>query len=118
MFSIKILVNYAYEWTFELSGISLYWIASFPKSSAIPFCQVSSLEIERICSAVDENILETAAVGVPPAGGGPEKLVIAVVFKDSDNLEHKLVNLMISFNTALQRKLNPLFKVYLRPERL
>lgn len=73
--------------------------------------KVSSLEIERICNAVDENILETAAVGVPPAGGGPEKLVIALVFKDSDNLEHKLVNLMISFNTALQRKLNPLFKV-------
>ncbi|KAM3344573.1 putative acyl-activating enzyme 17, peroxisomal isoform X4 [Capsicum galapagoense] len=73
--------------------------------------KVSSLEIERICNAVDENILETAAVGVPPAGGGPEKLVIAVVFKDSDNLEQNLVNLMMSFNTALQRKLNPLFKV-------
>ncbi|MCD7451561.1 putative acyl-activating enzyme 17, peroxisomal [Datura stramonium] len=73
--------------------------------------KVSSLEIERICSAVDENILETAAVGVPPTGGGPEKLVIAVVFKDSDNLEHNLVNLMISFNTALQKNLNPLFKV-------
>ncbi|CAN4115455.1 unnamed protein product [Withania somnifera] len=73
--------------------------------------KVSSLEIERICNSVDENILETAAVGVPPAGGGPEKLVIAVVFKDLDNLEHNLVNLMISFNTALRRKLNPLFKV-------
>lgn len=73
--------------------------------------KVSSLEIERICNSVDENILETAAVGVPPAGGGPEKLVIAVVFKDSDNLEHNLVNWMISFNSALQRKLNPLFKV-------
>ncbi|XP_015061228.1 probable acyl-activating enzyme 17, peroxisomal [Solanum pennellii] len=73
--------------------------------------KVSSLEIERICNVVDENILETAAVGVPPAAGGPEKLVIAVVFKDSDNLEQKLVNLLISFNTALQRKLNPLFKV-------
>ncbi|KAJ8540511.1 hypothetical protein K7X08_032498 [Anisodus acutangulus] len=73
--------------------------------------KVSSLEIERICNAVDENILETAAVGVPPAGGGPEKLVIAVVFKDSDNLVYNLDNLMSSFNTALQRKLNPLFKV-------
>ncbi|XP_016450829.2 hexanoyl-CoA synthase isoform X1 [Nicotiana tabacum] len=73
--------------------------------------KVSSLEIERICNAADENILETAAVGVPPTGGGPEKLVIAVVFKDSDNLERNLDKLMISFNTALQRKLNPLFKV-------
>lgn len=72
---------------------------------------MSSLEIERICNAADENILETAAVGVPPTGGGPEKLVIAVVFKDSDNLERNLDKLMISFNTALQRKLNPLFKV-------
>lgn len=76
--------------------------------------KVSSVEIERICNSVDSNILETAAVGVPPPGGGPERLVIAVVFKDSDNnppLE-VLGSLASSFNLALQRKLNPLFKVY------
>ncbi|KAJ8536358.1 hypothetical protein K7X08_034759 [Anisodus acutangulus] len=44
--------------------------------------KVSSVEIEKVCNAVDESILETAAVAVPPPGGGPDKLVIAVVFKD------------------------------------
>lgn len=74
-------------------------------------CQVSSLEIERICNVVDDDILETAAIGVPPAGGGPEKLIIVVVFKDANESNHNLNKLMISFNSALQKKLNPLFKV-------
>nr|GMD34034.1 probable acyl-activating enzyme 17, peroxisomal [Ipomoea batatas] len=73
--------------------------------------KVSSLEIERICNAVDDDILETAAIGVPPAGGGPEKLVIVVVFKDANEPNHSLNKLMIAFNSALQKKLNPLFKV-------
>ncbi|KAL2479106.1 putative acyl-activating enzyme 17 [Forsythia ovata] len=73
--------------------------------------KVSSVEIERICNAVDTNILETAAVGVPPPNGGPERLVIAVVFKNSDESPHDLRNLAASFNSALQKKLNPLFKV-------
>ncbi|XP_031104945.1 probable acyl-activating enzyme 17, peroxisomal [Ipomoea triloba] len=73
--------------------------------------KVSSLEIERICNAVDDNILETAAIGVPPVGGGPEKLVIVVVFKDSDKSKQNLGALMTSFNSSLQKKLNPLFKV-------
>ncbi|KAJ6411507.1 hypothetical protein OIU84_008142 [Salix udensis] len=42
--------------------------------------KVSSVEIERICNAVDSNVLETAAIGVPP----PQ---------------------------AVQKKLNPLFRV-------
>lgn len=73
--------------------------------------KVSSVEIERICNAVDNNILETAAVGVPPQGGGPERLVIAVVFKDSSESATDLNKLRTAFNSALQNKLNPLFKV-------
>ncbi|KAK7411277.1 hypothetical protein VNO78_02710 [Psophocarpus tetragonolobus] len=73
--------------------------------------KVSSVEIERICNAVDSNILETAAIGVPPSGGGPELLTIAVVFKDPDSTKQDLQQLRISFNSALQRKLNPLFRV-------
>ncbi|KAL0381334.1 UNVERIFIED_CONTAM: putative acyl-activating enzyme 17, peroxisomal [Sesamum angustifolium] len=72
---------------------------------------VSSVEIERICNSVDAGVLETAAVGVPPAGGGPERLVIAVVFKNPDKPITDLSNLSASFNSALQKKLNPLFKV-------
>ncbi|XP_051115789.1 probable acyl-activating enzyme 17, peroxisomal [Andrographis paniculata] len=73
--------------------------------------KVSSVEIERICNSVDSTILETAAVGVPPAGGGPEKLAIVVVFKDPDEAATDTSNLAASFNSALQKKLNPLFRV-------
>lgn len=69
------------------------------------------MEIERVCNAVNTGILETAAVGVPPPGGGPERLVIAVVFKDPDKPLLDLSDLAASLNSALQKKLNPLFKV-------
>ncbi|KAL3824700.1 hypothetical protein ACJIZ3_020729 [Penstemon smallii] len=71
--------------------------------------KVSSVEIERICNAVDSNIVESAAVGVPPVGGGPELLFVAVVLRDPNNT--LLDTLAASFNSALQKKLNPLFKV-------
>ncbi|XP_061337052.1 probable acyl-activating enzyme 17, peroxisomal isoform X1 [Gastrolobium bilobum] len=73
--------------------------------------KVSSVEIERICNGVDSNILETAAIGVPRSGGGPELLVLAVVFKNSSSTTEDLHQLRMSFNSALQKKLNPLFKV-------
>ncbi|KMS97433.1 hypothetical protein BVRB_5g127130 [Beta vulgaris subsp. vulgaris] len=73
--------------------------------------KVSSVEIERICNRVDNSILETAAVGVPPLGGGPEQLVIAVVFKDASESISDLNQLKMSFNSALQKQLNPLFRV-------
>ncbi|KAI5562352.1 hypothetical protein POPTR_015G056000v4 [Populus trichocarpa] len=73
--------------------------------------KVSSVEIERVCNAVDSNVLETAAVGVPPPQGGPEQLVIAVVFKDSDESTVDLDKLRISYNSAVQKKLNPLFRI-------
>ncbi|KAK8560064.1 hypothetical protein V6N13_061319 [Hibiscus sabdariffa] len=73
--------------------------------------KVSSVEIERICNAADTSVVETAAIGVPPAGGGPERLVIAVVFKDPHNSKTDLDRLRTSFNSAVQKKLNPLFKV-------
>ena len=74
--------------------------------------QVSSVELERICNAVDSSILETAAIGVPPLQGGPERLVIAVVFKNANNSTPDLEELKKSFNSAVQKKLNPLFRVF------
>ncbi|EYU38156.1 hypothetical protein ABFS82_04G140800 [Erythranthe guttata] len=74
--------------------------------------KVSSIEIERICNMVSSDIVETAAVAVPPPGGGPERLVVAVVLKDVDRKPLlEMSNLAASFNSALQKKLNPLFKV-------
>ncbi|KAE8125011.1 hypothetical protein FH972_019849 [Carpinus fangiana] len=80
-------------------------------TNSLGFGQVSSVEIERICNGVDKNVVETAAIGVPSPGGGPEQLVIAVVLKDLGNTKADLNQLKISFNSAVQKKLNPLFRV-------
>lgn len=73
--------------------------------------KVSSVEIEQVCNKVDDSILETAAIGVTPVGGGPERLVIVVVFKDANGPKPELNKLKSSLNSALQKNLNPLFKV-------
>ncbi|GER46009.1 acetyl-coenzyme A synthetase [Striga asiatica] len=74
--------------------------------------KVSSVEIERVCNSAVAGVLETAAVGMSPPGGGPQRLVVAVVFKDTtDQQSLDLSDLVASFNSALQKKLNPLFKV-------
>ncbi|KAJ0614938.1 putative acetate--CoA ligase [Helianthus annuus] len=73
--------------------------------------KVSSVEIERVCNSVDDRILETAAIGLTPAGGGPERLVIVVVYKDANDSTPELNSLKQSLNKALQKNLNPLFKV-------
>lgn len=82
-----------------------HFLIEFPDSF-----QVSSIEIERICNRVHEAILETAAIGVPPVGGGPEQLTIAVVLKDQSSQIEDLNQLKLACNMAL-KKLNPLFKV-------
>ncbi|KAI5081101.1 hypothetical protein GOP47_0004284 [Adiantum capillus-veneris] len=72
--------------------------------------KVSSVEIERICNIAHPSVLETAAIGVPEAGGGPEQLLIVVVLKESsDAVSNEL--LKQKFNATIQQKLNPLFKV-------
>ncbi|CAN8264901.1 unnamed protein product [Cochlearia groenlandica] len=73
--------------------------------------KVGSIEIERVCNTVDDSILETAAIGVPPPSGGPEQLVIAVVFKSRELPNGDMSHLKKSFNSEIQKKLNPLFKV-------
>ena len=80
--------------------------------------QVSSVEIERICNSVDESILETAAIGVPSHGGGPEQLTIAIVFKNQSGSTPDLNKLKLCFNSSLQKNLNPLFKVGFLPRSL
>ncbi|GAB2209565.1 hypothetical protein Droror1_Dr00026784 [Drosera rotundifolia] len=73
--------------------------------------KVSSVEIERICNQMDANVLETAAIGVPPAEGGPEQLVITVVLRDENGPAIDLNILKTSFSKAIQEQLNPLFRV-------
>lgn len=108
--------------TMNLGGIkvcnALWKYATTHCNASIPdphmqfhdYFQVSSIEIERICNRVHDTILETAAIGVPPVGGGPEQLTIAVVLKDQSSQVEDLNQLKLAFNAAL-KKLNPLFKV-------
>ncbi|KAK4258234.1 hypothetical protein QN277_007706 [Acacia crassicarpa] len=73
--------------------------------------KTSSVEIERVCDRADECILETAAISVAPTTGGPEQLVIFVVLKKGYNSD--VETLKMKFSKAIQRNLNPLFKVRL-----
>ena len=69
--------------------------------------KVSSAEIERALKQLD-MIDETAAVAVPPAGGGPSRLIIyAVVLQEIDT--DTLTALM---QKTIGDQLNPLFKIH------
>ncbi|KAF8669190.1 hypothetical protein HU200_051520 [Digitaria exilis] len=71
--------------------------------------KTSSVEIERVCNRADEGLLETAAVSIKPAGGGPEHLAILAVLKDK-SAPHNVNLLKSKFQRAI-KSLNPLFKV-------
>lgn len=72
--------------------------------------KTSSVEIERVCNRADEGLLETAAVSIKPSGGGPEQLAILAVLKDR-SAPYDANLLKSRFQKAIQRNLNPLFKV-------
>ncbi|CAN6297380.1 unnamed protein product [Urochloa humidicola] len=72
--------------------------------------KTSSVEIERVCNRADEGLLETAAVSIKPAGGGPEHLAILAVLKDR-SVQYDVNLLKSKFQRAIQKNLNPLFKV-------
>ncbi|XP_021891165.1 probable acyl-activating enzyme 18, peroxisomal isoform X2 [Carica papaya] len=71
--------------------------------------KTSSVEIERVCNQADDCVLETAAVSVASQDGGPELLVIFVILKNRH--DRKPEELKIIFSKAIQKNLNPLFKV-------
>ena len=72
--------------------------------------KVSSVEIERVCNEVP-GVLETAAIGVSPPGGGPSRLIIfAIVHADlqAEMTADKLKGLL---QQSVKTLLNPLFHV-------
>ena len=69
--------------------------------------KVSSVQVEELLQNL-ESVIESAAIEVPPPGGGPGKLVIyAVLSKSSDCLSLKK-----SMQKILRQQLNPLFKIH------
>ncbi|XP_076913721.1 putative CoA ligase CCL12 [Bidens hawaiensis] len=71
--------------------------------------KTSSIEIEQVSEQADVSIMETAAVSCQPATGGPELLAIFVVLKQGFNTQPDKLKMI--FSKAIQRNLNPLFKV-------
>ena len=72
--------------------------------------KVSSAEIERVLNTVP-GVKETAAVAVPPAAGGPGRLVIyAVPYPGAADLPAD--ELRARLQRALREQLNPLFRIH------
>jgi acetyl-CoA synthetase len=69
--------------------------------------KVSSLELER---AMDGHpaAYQTAAVAVPPASGGADRLVVYVVLVDRE----PPANLQKQLQTVIAKTINPLFKIH------
>ena len=78
--------------------------------------KVSSIEIERLLNTVP-GVAETAAVAIPPEGGGPSLLVIyAALFAPGGHRQHGTElgaeGLRASFQSVIRQRLNPLFKIH------
>jgi acetyl-CoA synthetase len=71
--------------------------------------KTSSAEIERVLNALD-GVRETAAVAVPPPGGGPDRLVVFTVAAPGVKLDGETVRPLLQ--EAIKRHLNPLFRVH------
>ena len=72
--------------------------------------KVSSAEIEEVLNTIDA-VQETAAVAVPPKGGGPSRLVIYAVLATSGAALAK-EELHATLQAALSEHLNPLFRIH------
>lgn len=68
--------------------------------------KISATEIERVLNTLPE-IIETAAIALPPEKGGPNQLIIYAVLKEKLDKE----TLRQICQAALNAKLNPLLKI-------
>lgn len=67
--------------------------------------KVGCAEIERVLNGV-HGVLETAAIALAPAGGGPSRLVVFTVLREANADVDQLTSAM---RQAIRQKLNPLF---------
>jgi len=68
--------------------------------------KTSSAEVERVVAEVD-HVVETAAIAVMPAGGGPSQLVLYTVA----DAQVEISALQTEMQSAIRQHLNPLFKI-------
>lgn len=71
--------------------------------------KVGCAEIERVLNILP-GVSETAAVAVPPPGGGPSRLIIFLIPRDST--AHTPAQWKPLLQQALRTQLSPLFQVY------
>ena len=85
--------------------------------------KVSSAEIERVLNRVD-GVRESAAIAVPPPGGGPSRLVVFVVPEngqpasdrsgapDRPGIREAALQLRSRLQATIRSQLNPLFHIH------
>jgi acetyl-CoA synthetase len=71
--------------------------------------KVSSLQIEEVVGSV-AGVHETAAIAVPPPGGGPDRLIVYAVLREGTTFESQ--PLLVAMQDTIRRQLNPLFKLH------
>ncbi len=71
--------------------------------------KTSSAEIERVLNDV-AGVQETAAIAVPPTGGGPDRLVIYVVAEADGRVDQGEIR--PAMQDAIKQHLNPLFRIH------
>ena len=86
-------------------SLFLFTIFTFLSFTGI---KIGSVEIENVCNLVD-NVLETAAIAVSEAKGGPSKLVIYTVLKNNTEVDKEITK--TEMQESIKGKLNPLFKI-------
>ena len=70
--------------------------------------KVSCIEIEHVLNSLD-GVLETAAIGVTPPGGGPSRLAVYAVLRQEGQIS--VDDLKSLMQQAIRRELNPLFQI-------
>ncbi|PSB32056.1 AMP-binding protein [Stenomitos frigidus] len=71
--------------------------------------KVSSADLEQVLNAV-EGIVETAAIAVAPANGGPSQLIVYAV--TAPHIHLTPAELTALLQAAIAQQLNPLFKIW------
>jgi acetyl-CoA synthetase len=69
--------------------------------------KIGSMEIERVVNRVP-GVSETAAIGIPPREGGPDRLIIYSVLSSSTAQD----GLKTAMQAVIREHLNPLFRIH------